>query len=154
MTFAFATRSVFLATFDLLAACSAGSETSSAHQAATGPALSAKEQSFLLSALQGANVDLTDPVEPRAGFTYAAVVTVRHYTGMSTDYTDASAAAINLACAVPSVDWGVSLTHFYLAHDIVKTPLRIADGLVALPQAPGLGVEVDEDAVARFTVHG
>jgi muconate cycloisomerase len=66
----------------------------------------------------------------------------------------ASAAAINLACAAPSVDWGVSLTHFYLAHDIVKAPLKIADGLVALPQAPGLGVEVDEDAVARFTVKG
>jgi muconate cycloisomerase len=64
----------------------------------------------------------------------------------------ASAAAINLACTVPSVDWGVSLTHFYLAHDIVKAPLRIADGLVALPDAPGLGIEVDEDAVARFTV--
>jgi muconate cycloisomerase len=64
----------------------------------------------------------------------------------------ASAAAINLACAVPSVEWGVSLTHFYLAHDIVKAPLEIADGLVALPAAPGLGVEVDEDAVARFTV--
>jgi len=64
----------------------------------------------------------------------------------------ASAAAINLACAVPSVDWGVSLTHFYLAHDIVKAPLEIADGRVALPDAPGLGVEVDEDAVARFTV--
>ena len=66
----------------------------------------------------------------------------------------ASAAAINLACAAPSVDWGVSLTHFYLAQDIVKTPLKIADGLVALPAAPGLGVEVDEDAVSRFTVKG
>jgi len=63
-----------------------------------------------------------------------------------------SAAAINLACAAPSVDWGVSLTHFYLAHDIVKAPPRIADGLVALPPAPGLGVEVDEDAVAEFRV--
>jgi len=66
----------------------------------------------------------------------------------------ASAAAINLACAAPSVDWGVSLTHFYLAHDIVKTPLKIADGLVALPEAPGLGVEIDEEAVAQFTVKG
>jgi muconate cycloisomerase len=63
-----------------------------------------------------------------------------------------SAAAVHLACAAPNVDWGVSLTHFYLAEDIVKTPLRIADGLVALPAAPGLGVEVDEAAVARFTV--
>ena len=64
----------------------------------------------------------------------------------------ASSAAVNLACAAPAVDWGVSLTHFYLAEDIVKTPLPIADGLVALPAGPGLGVEVDEAAVARFTV--
>ena len=66
----------------------------------------------------------------------------------------ASAAAINLACAAPSVDWGVSLTHFYLADDIVKSPLKIADGLVALPEAPGLGVDVDEDAVTEFSVKG
>lgn len=64
----------------------------------------------------------------------------------------ASAAAIHLACAAPAVEWGVSLTHFYLAEDIVKQPLTLADGLVALPTAPGLGVEVDEAAVARFTV--
>jgi L-alanine-DL-glutamate epimerase-like enolase superfamily enzyme len=46
----------------------------------------------------------------------------------------------------------VSLTHFYLAEDIVKRPLTIADGLVALPTTPGLGVEVDEAAVARCAV--
>ena len=27
----------------------------------------------------------------------------------------ASAAAVHLACAAPVIDWGVSLTHFYLA---------------------------------------
>jgi muconate cycloisomerase len=64
----------------------------------------------------------------------------------------ASAAAVHLACAAPAVEWGVSLTHFYLAEDIVKQPLKIADGLVALPTTPGLGVEVDESAVARFSV--
>ena len=63
-----------------------------------------------------------------------------------------SAAAVHLACAVPKADWGVSLTHFYLAEDIVKRPLRLADGFVALPAAPGLGVEVDEAAVARLRV--
>ena len=31
---------------------------------------------------------------------------------------------------------------------------QISDGLVALPAAPGLGVEVDEAAVARFAVKG
>ena len=63
-----------------------------------------------------------------------------------------SAAALHLACAVPKVDWGVSLTHFYLAEDIVRRPLPLADGVVALPAGPGLGVEVDEAAVERFRV--
>jgi muconate cycloisomerase len=63
-----------------------------------------------------------------------------------------SAAALHLACAVPKVDWGVSLTHFYLAEDIVRRPLLLKDGLVALPDGPGLGVEVDEAAVERFRV--
>src|SRR5215813_1331676 len=64
----------------------------------------------------------------------------------------ASAAAIHLACAVPSVDWGVSLTHFYLAEDLVRQPLALRDGHVALPNGPGLGVEIDDAAVERFRV--
>jgi muconate cycloisomerase len=64
----------------------------------------------------------------------------------------ASAAAIHLACAVPSADWGVSLTHFYLAEDVVRATPRIADGKVALPTGPGLGVTVDEAAVERLRV--
>ena len=63
-----------------------------------------------------------------------------------------SAAAVHLACAVPAVDWGVSLTHFYLAEDIVKAPLPLGNGTVALPSGPGLGVEVDEAKVARLRV--
>jgi muconate cycloisomerase len=63
-----------------------------------------------------------------------------------------SAAALHLACAVPKADWGVSLTHFYLAEDIVRRPLPLAGGMVALPEGPGLGVEVDEATVERFRV--
>jgi muconate cycloisomerase len=63
-----------------------------------------------------------------------------------------TAAAVHLACAVPNVDWGVSLTNMYLAEDIVRRPIAIAAGKVALPDGPGLGVEVDEAAVARFRV--
>jgi muconate cycloisomerase len=63
-----------------------------------------------------------------------------------------TAAAVALACAVPAVDWGVSLTNFYLAEDIVRRPLAISGGAVALPDGLGLGIEVDEDAVERFRV--
>jgi muconate cycloisomerase len=62
----------------------------------------------------------------------------------------ASAAAIHLACTAPNVDWGVSLTHFYLAEDIVHATPAIREGAVALPAAPGLGISVDDAAVERF----
>jgi muconate cycloisomerase len=64
-----------------------------------------------------------------------------------------SAAAVQLACAVPNVDWGVSLTNLYLAEDIVRRPIALDGGHVALPAGPGLGVEVDETAVERFRVN-
>jgi muconate cycloisomerase len=51
---------------------------------------------------------------------------------------------------VPNVDWGVSLTNLYLAEDIVRQPIALHDGFVALPEGSGLGVEVDEAAVTRF----
>ena len=63
-----------------------------------------------------------------------------------------AAAAVHLACALDTIDWGVSLTHFYLAEDLVRAPLAINNGLVALPGKPGVGVEVDEAAVARLRV--
>jgi muconate cycloisomerase len=64
-----------------------------------------------------------------------------------------AAATVHLACALDNIDWGVSLTHFYLAEDIVRAPLGMEDGLVALPRKSGLGVEIDEAAVARLRVN-
>jgi L-alanine-DL-glutamate epimerase-like enolase superfamily enzyme len=64
-----------------------------------------------------------------------------------------TAAAVHLACAVPNVDWGVSLTNLYLADDVVKKPIALRDGFVPLPEGHGLGIEVDEAAVARFRVN-
>jgi muconate cycloisomerase len=64
----------------------------------------------------------------------------------------ASAAAIHLACALPRVAWGVSLTHVYLAEDLVRSPPPLRDGMIAVPDGTGLGVEVDEGQIARFRV--
>jgi muconate cycloisomerase len=63
-----------------------------------------------------------------------------------------TAAAIHLACAVPNVDWGVSLTNMYLAEDVARSPIAIADGKVGLPTGCGLGVDIDEATVERFRV--
>jgi L-alanine-DL-glutamate epimerase-like enolase superfamily enzyme len=64
----------------------------------------------------------------------------------------ASAAVIHLACALPRIAWGVSLTHMYLAEDLVRTPQSLRDGRLVLPDAPGLGVEVDERQIDRLRV--
>jgi muconate cycloisomerase len=64
----------------------------------------------------------------------------------------ASAAIAHVACAVPLIDWGVSLTHVYLAEDVVKTKLAMTNGRVALPDGAGFGLTVDEAAVERFRV--
>ena len=61
----------------------------------------------------------------------------------------ATAAAVLFACAVPNVDWGVSLTHFYLAEDIVRQPLPIRDGAVALPRARASASRSTRAAVER-----
>ena len=64
----------------------------------------------------------------------------------------ASAAMAHVACAVPSNGWGVSLTHVYLAEDLVTDKPALRDGKVTLPAEPGLGVTVDEAAVERLRV--
>ncbi len=61
-----------------------------------------------------------------------------------------AAAMLHLAAAVPAVDWGVSVTNQYLADDVLRTPLAIADGYADVPTGPGLGIEVDEARVRRY----
>ena len=63
----------------------------------------------------------------------------------------AAAAMLQLAAAIPSVDWGVSLTSLYLADDVLKQPLGIAGGHAEVPSGPGLGIEVDEEKVRRYS---
>jgi L-alanine-DL-glutamate epimerase-like enolase superfamily enzyme len=63
-----------------------------------------------------------------------------------------AAATLAAACASPVLDWGVNMTHVYLAEDLVRDPLRLENRRIELRSAPGLGVDVDEDAVHRFTV--
>jgi L-alanine-DL-glutamate epimerase-like enolase superfamily enzyme len=62
------------------------------------------------------------------------------------------AAALHVAAVMPNVAWGLTLTHTGLAEDVTPTPLPIAGGFADVPDAPGLGITVDEDKVRRFQV--
>ena len=37
-----------------------------------------------------------------------------------------------------------------MQHELVKRPFEMIDGMVAVPQEPGLGIEVDEDVVRKY----
>jgi L-alanine-DL-glutamate epimerase-like enolase superfamily enzyme len=65
----------------------------------------------------------------------------------------ATAAVLHLAAAVPTLDWGVSVTSPYLSEDIVAQPLRVMRGHAEAPTGPGLGIEVDEERVRRFAIY-
>ncbi|MHB1007461.1 MAG: mandelate racemase/muconate lactonizing enzyme family protein [Chloroflexota bacterium] len=39
-----------------------------------------------------------------------------------------------------------------LRDELVKTPIEAVDGYVTIPDGPGLGIEIDEEAVRRFAV--
>ena len=40
-----------------------------------------------------------------------------------------------------------------MLREVIRNPVRLdADGFIPVPQGPGLGIDVDEDAVRRFCV--
>jgi L-alanine-DL-glutamate epimerase-like enolase superfamily enzyme len=60
------------------------------------------------------------------------------------------AANLQLACAFGIQTPCTWIGPQFLADNIVATPLRIQGGVVHLPDAPGLGVEVDEQKLAFY----
>ena len=62
----------------------------------------------------------------------------------------ASAAMVHAACAVPQIDWGLSLGGLLVTEDPVTEPLSCRDGLIDCPRGPGLGMRVDEARLARL----
>ena len=68
-----------------------------------------------------------------------------------------TAAQIHLGIAMPNLDFDSDTCGtLYHEADLLAEPLRIEGGFAYPPGGPGLGVELDEDALARFAVdpHG
>lgn len=64
----------------------------------------------------------------------------------------AGAALVHVAAAIDKTTWGISPTNCYLADDIVRVPLTLERGRLAVPDGGGLGVEVDTQAVDRLRI--
>ena len=58
-------------------------------------------------------------------------------------------AALQAMAAIPNLTLGNQTTHQLLADPLVTTPLPVVEGRIAVPDRPGLGFEVDLDAVAE-----
>jgi muconate cycloisomerase len=81
----------------------------------------------------------------------AAGIPVWHGSGVDLGILDMSyvhACAAAKACTLASDIIG----NFFREDDLIVNPIQIEDGQAWVPQTAGLGVELDEDAVARYTV--
>jgi L-alanine-DL-glutamate epimerase-like enolase superfamily enzyme len=63
-----------------------------------------------------------------------------------------AAAPLHLGYAIPNIDWGININNHYLEEDLVTKPLQQKDGGFACPVGPGLGVEVRENVIRKFSV--
>lgn len=63
-----------------------------------------------------------------------------------------AAALLHLGYAIPNIDWGININNHYLETDLVTQPLQQKDGGFACPEGPGLGVEVRESVIRKFTL--
>lgn len=65
-------------------------------------------------------------------------------TGLTTTF------ALHLGAVLTHAQWpAVTCVNMY-THHLLRQPITVEGGCVRVPQAPGLGVDVDEDALERF----
>lgn len=65
----------------------------------------------------------------------------------------AHAAGTHMCAAAPNISLGCEFYQatYYLETDLLEEPFPATDGKVTVPTGPGLGVDVDEEKVSRFT---
>ena len=63
---------------------------------------------------------------------------------------------VHLVASTPNATWleyftDVSITNIVL---VLSTQLEVRDGQVVIPDHPGFGIELDEEALAKYSVDG
>ena len=70
------------------------------------------------------------------------------------DFGLKTAAMLHMAASSPNMPLANDSTYFALESDILVQPLQITNGCMNVPEAPGLGVEVDISLVRKYLVSG
>jgi o-succinylbenzoate synthase len=66
-----------------------------------------------------------------------------------------TAASLHLAAACKSMSYASDCrTHLVFEHTLLRNELVVKDGVARVPEEPGLGIEVDEAALARYAQGG
>lgn len=60
--------------------------------------------------------------------------------------------ALHLGAVLSHARWPSVNCHQLYTHPIIRQPIKVENGTAPVPEAPGLGVDLDEDAVARFRI--
>ena len=68
----------------------------------------------------------------------------------------AAAPSVMLSCVVP-VSTPAEAQHgqlagIYYTDDLVKAPFEFIDGAIKVPDGPGMGIDIDEEKIARYRV--
>ena len=107
-------------------------------------------------AMKGINLKLMKAGGPRAAMRVAALcealglsITV---AGKIAESSISASATLAVACAAPNIDWGLNLTHIYLAEDLVRRPIKMEKGVFVRPRGPGNELDIDEGAITRYRV--
>lgn len=109
-------------------------------------------------AAEAADVLLLDPhqagglwqVLKAAGVAEAAGLPVTLHSGG--ELALSQAAYLHLAASIPNMTLAIDTERTYLGADISRAPPRLDAGAFDVPEAPGLGVEVDDDLVRALSV--
>lgn len=77
------------------------------------------------------------------------------YLGGALDGAISGRAGLHFAASTPNLSWGCEMGGiFLLEEDLGTEPIKLEDGALIVPQAPGLGVELDLEKVAKYRIDG
>ncbi|MFF5988467.1 muconate/chloromuconate family cycloisomerase [Prauserella flavalba] len=82
----------------------------------------------------------------------AAAAGIPAHAGTSIESPVGTAASLHVACSAPAMTWGSELFGpLLMSEELLVSPLRYEGGELHLPDGPGLGVELNPEAVRAFS---